>query len=82
MLAVRRTDFNEKDHARTDGAASAKLNLFKLCRVATEEGKANLGEVRSLVTVLNYTSASKRNFLIDKHLTDVEVRLRRTFPLM
>ena len=32
-----RTDFNEKDHA-TDGAASAKLNLFELCRVATEEG--------------------------------------------
>ena len=28
-------------HHATDGAASAKLNLFKLCQVATEEGEAN-----------------------------------------
>ena len=49
MLAVRRTDFNVKGHA-TDGAASAKLNLFELCRVATEDGKTNnLVKVRSLV---------------------------------
>ena len=82
MLAVRRTDFNEKDHA-TDGAASAKLNLFELCRVATEVGKTNnLGEVRSLVHGLNIVSASKRNFMIDRHLADVEVRLRRTFHLI
>ena len=26
--------------ARTDGAASAEPNLFELCRVVTEEGKA------------------------------------------
>ncbi len=82
MLAVRRTDFNEKDHA-TDGAASAKLNLFELCRVATEDGKTNnLGEVRSLVHELNMASASKRNFVIDKGLTAVEVRLRRTYHLL
>ena len=78
MLAVRRTDFNGKDHA-TDGAASAKLNLFELCRVATEDGKTNnLAEVRSLVIELNAASASKRNFVIDRLLTYMEVRLRRT----
>ena len=78
MLAVRRTDFNGKGHA-SDGAASAKLNLFELCRVATEDGKTNnLAEVRSLVIELNAASASKRNFLIGRFLTNMEVRLRRT----
>ena len=82
MLAVRRTDFNEKDHA-TDGAVSAKLNLFELCRVATEDGKTNnLEEVRSLVHEQNYASASERNFVIDKTLSNVEVRLRHTFYLI
>ena len=39
-------------HHATDGAASAKLNLFRLCRVATEEGEANFVEdERSLVHV-------------------------------
>ena len=42
----------------------------------------NLGEVRSLVHELNIASASKRNFVIDKILADVEVRLRRTFHLI
>lgn len=65
MTVVRRTDFNGKDHA-TDGVASAKLNLFALCQVTTEDGKTNnLGEVRSLVHGLNIASASKRNFVID-----------------
>ena len=78
MLAVRRTDFNGKDHA-TDGVASAKLNLFALCRVTTEDGKTNnLTEVRSLVIEPNAASASKRNFLIGRFLTNMEVRLRRT----
>ena len=53
MSVVRRTDFNGKDHA-TDGVASAKLNLFALCQVTTEDGKTNnLEEVRSLVTERN-----------------------------
>ena len=82
MLSVRRTDFYGKDHA-TDGAESAKLNLFELCRVETKEGKTNnLVEVRSLVIEQNVTSASKGNFVIDRHLTTVEVRLRRTFLLI
>ena len=38
----------------------------------------NLAEVRSLVIELNAASASKRNFVIDRLLTNMEVRLRRT----
>ena len=38
----------------------------------------NLAEVRSLVIELNAASASKRNFVIDRLLTYMEVRLRRT----
>ena len=42
----------------------------------------NLGEVRSLVHELNIAGASKGNFVIDRLLSDVEVRLRRTFHLI
>ena len=56
---------------------SGSKNRFQLVRPCK-----NLGEVRSLVHELNIASASKRNFVIDKILADVEVRLRRTFHLI